>query len=130
MKHSRTNVIVDAVAFTFFVTMTTTGMVMRWLLPPGAGRLELLGRGRHRQVLTLWGLDRHQWGDIHFWLAVALLVTLVLHVVLHWRWIVAKVRGKRSEASGMRLTLGVFALAALLAMAFSPLLCSVEPVTP
>jgi len=32
-----------------------------------------------------WG--RHDWGDLHFWLAMAAGVLLLVHVALHWQWI-------------------------------------------
>ncbi|HEY97334.1 MAG TPA: DUF4405 domain-containing protein [Dehalococcoidia bacterium] len=31
---------------------------------------------------------RHQWIDFHDWTAVALVVLVILHLVLHWKWIV------------------------------------------
>jgi len=32
-------------------------------------------------------MDRHEWGDIHFYLSLAFLTTMLLHVVLHWAWV-------------------------------------------
>ncbi len=43
------------------------------------------------QGLQLWGLTRHDWGDVHFWLAIALLVLALVHVALHWAWVCALV---------------------------------------
>ena len=40
------------------------------------------------------GLYPPQWGDIHFWISLGLLVVLVIHLVLHWNWIVTVI-GKR-----------------------------------
>ena len=44
------------------LSMVATGLILRFVLPAGSGR----------QALTLWGWDRHDWGDTHFWLAVSL----------------------------------------------------------
>jgi len=115
MNRPRLNFLIDAVAFVAFVFLTTTGVLSRYVLPPGSGRYA-----------TLWGLDRHGWGDIHFWVAVLLLATLALHIVLHWRWVVTMVRGQRSEASGIRVALGVVGLLGLLGIAAAPLLAPVE----
>jgi hypothetical protein len=115
MTRPRLNFLIDAVAFVAFVFLTTTGVLSRYVLPPGSGRYA-----------TLWGLDRHGWGDIHFWVAVLLLGTLALHIVLHWRWVVTMVRGQRSEASGIRVALGVVGLLGLLGIAAVPLLAPVE----
>ena len=115
MNRPQLNVLVDAVAFTAFAFLTTTGVLSRYVLPPGSGRYA-----------TLWGLNRHGWGDIHFWVAVVLLGVLTLHLVLHWKWILHVFKGKRSEASGARLALGVVGLVGLLGLAAAPLTAPVE----
>lgn len=110
------NAVVDALAFAGFVLLVATGVLMRWTLPPGSG---------HRT--TIWGLDRHDWGAAHFWVAVALLVALAVHLVLHWKWIASVAsRGGGHERSKLRVALGVVALAALLALALAPFLSPVE----
>jgi hypothetical protein len=38
--------------------------------------------------LTFWELSRHTWIDIHDWVAVALVILVCVHVILHWKWIV------------------------------------------
>jgi len=115
MNRPRLNFLVDAVAFAAFAFLTTTGVLSRYVLPPGSGRYS-----------TLWGLNRHGWGDVHFWVAVLLLGVLTLHLVLHWKWILYAVKGKRSEASGARLALGVVGLIGLLGLAAAPLMAPVE----
>jgi len=115
MNRQRLNVLVGAAAFVAFAFLTTTGVLSRYVLPPGSGRYA-----------TLWGLNRHGWGDIHFWVAVALLGVLTLHLVLHWKWILYVFKGKRSETSGTRLALGVVGLVGLLGLAAAPLMAPVE----
>ncbi len=34
------------------------------------------------------GLSRHTWGDLHTWVSLLAVAGVVLHVVLHWKWIV------------------------------------------
>jgi hypothetical protein len=84
-KPSR-NFVVDSLILSIMLAMVGTGLVIRYVLPPGSG-----GRGVG-SGLVLWGLDRHDWGGLHFWLAVALVALLVLHVALHWRWVSGFVR--------------------------------------
>jgi hypothetical protein len=72
----------------------------------------------------LWGLTRHEWGNIHFWTAIGLMGALSLHLVLHWRWIVCMVKGKPREGSGIRVALGILGLVSLLALALAPFLSS------
>ena len=115
MKRSDLHFFVDAVAFAMFVFLVATGVLMEYLLPAGSG-----------YSTRLWGLDRHAWGDIHFWIAVAFLTALAVHVYLHWKWIVSVLRGHPREGSGVRVGLGVVGLVSLLAIAVAPLLSPVE----
>jgi hypothetical protein len=116
MKRTTLNLSVDAAAF---VVLASTGVLVRYVLPPGSGRRS-----------QVWGLDRHEWGTIHFWIAAAFLAVLAIHLVLHWRWITAVIAGKRSDASGARFGLGAVGLLAVVALAFAPLVSPVERVAP
>lgn len=83
MNRTLANVIADLAAVFLFVGMIATGYILRFPLPPGTNR-----------VLTLWGFSRHQWGSVHFWISLGLLVVIAIHLVLHWKWVVTVV-GKR-----------------------------------
>lgn len=111
MKRSKLNFIFDAIAFAGFVFLTTTGVLMRYVLPPGSSRFS-----------TIWGLDRHGWGDIHFWISIAFLGVLTMHLLLHWRWVKGILTGKPGENSGLRAGLGIVGTVALLALAIAPFL--------
>lgn len=115
MRGPTRNLIVDGFAFIGFLLLITTGVLMRYVLPPGSGRRT-----------GIWGLDRHGWGDLHFWIAVAFLAILALHLVLHWKWLVAVVRGRPREGSGVRVGLGLMGLVSVVALALAPLLSPVE----
>jgi hypothetical protein len=115
MARPKVNFIVDCFGFVGFVLLTATGVLMRYVLPPGSGRHT-----------TIWTLDRHEWGSIHFWLAIAFFAVLAFHLFLHWRWIVAVLRGRPREGSGARVALGTVGLVALLALALSPFASPVE----
>jgi len=78
LRRDTLNFFVDVLLLLALLGMIATGLTTRYLLPPGS---------RGGQGLSLWGLDRHEWGDIHFWLAVTLAGLLVLHVALHWSWV-------------------------------------------
>ena len=99
MKRVSLNFIVDVVAFAGFVMLTTTGVLMRYILPPGSGHYS-----------TIWGMDRHEWGGIHFWVSVLFFSILAFHLILHWRWIVSVVTGRPREGSGLRAGLGIVGL--------------------
>jgi hypothetical protein len=72
------NFLIDAVTLALMLAMTATGLLLRFVLPPGS---------RGGQGLRLWNMTRHDWGDLHFWLALALLLIALVHVALHWTWV-------------------------------------------
>jgi len=85
VKKSKLNLIIDVLLLLCMAAVTGIGLLMRNVLVPGYKRWEIYGRNVE---LYFWGLDRHQWGTIHFVVALVLLGFLVLHVVLHWSMIV------------------------------------------
>ncbi len=109
------NLVVDGLSFTGFLFLASTGAILHYLLLPGSGHWQ-----------SLWGMTRHEWGDAHFSIAVVLLVVLSVHVLLHWGWIVAVVRGKSCDRSGARLLLGIVGALVLVLIAVAPLLSPVE----
>jgi hypothetical protein len=55
MKQLVDNLLIDLIAAGLMVGMMATGYVLCFPLPPGSNK-----------DLTLWGLTRHRWGDVHF----------------------------------------------------------------
>jgi hypothetical protein len=104
MKPVWRNFWTDAVLLLQMLALLVTGIILKYGLPPGQGRGRGYGggwgwrggHGGHRGdgsgPRELWGLSRHEWGDVHFWIAVSLIAVLVLHLVLHWSWITHRVR--------------------------------------
>lgn len=120
MARASVQLAVDSLALVACTFVATTGLVLQTALPPGSGRLE--AGLPERQIVLLWGLSRHEWGRIHLWAAYALLAILVLHLALHWKWLVAMLTRKREKKfSGTRFALGCLGLVGLL-LAFTPLL--------
>jgi len=77
--------------YTLFLALLVLGLIetvsgfVLWLALPRGG-------GGHSSVVesdsTFWALSRDTWLGLHDWVAVALIVIVVIHVVLHWKWIV------------------------------------------
>jgi len=115
MRRPTLNLLIDAAAFVGFVFLVSTGVLMRYVLPPGSGRRT-----------AVWGLDRHDWGTLHFWIAAAFLAVLAFHLVLHGKWILSVLRGRPRQGSGGRVALGLVGLLAVLALAAAPLVSPVQ----
>ena len=69
--------------------MISTGILIKYALPPRTG-----------DRLAIWGMGRHDWGDIHFWLSLGLLALLLLHVALHWSWVCTVAQKMFSHTNG------------------------------
>jgi hypothetical protein len=132
MKRPQLNFLVDAAAFVLFLALMSSGLLLRYQLPPGSGEVERHGPGREsaeRVISQLWGQTRHEWGDVHFWISVVLICVLALHLFLHWHWIVGIMRGKPSEASGWRFGIGVAAFLAIIFLSLTPLFTPTQQAT-
>jgi hypothetical protein len=108
MKRFFDNLLIDLVAAALMIGMLGTGYILRFPLPPGTNK-----------ELTLWGLTRHQWGDVHFWISLGLIAVILLHLCLHWQWIAISVRRKlsrRKVAPGSALVSGLMTFLALAAV--------------
>ncbi|MBW7904627.1 MAG: DUF4405 domain-containing protein [Phycisphaerae bacterium] len=60
MARNTLNSIIDAATFAVMLTMIATRLLIRFVLPPGSGERR-----------SLWDYTGNDWGDVHFWLAVA-----------------------------------------------------------
>ena len=83
MSKNKLHLLVDVFAYFVMLALASTGLLLAYTMPPGTG----CGHGGGKGALTLLGRSRHEWGDVHWYLAITLLVLVVLHIVLHWKWV-------------------------------------------
>lgn len=130
MNRIRLNFLVDVTAFVLAILLASTGFVLKFMLPAGSGRLigEVVGRHTgNRPVAFLWGMTRHDWGEVHFCIAIALMGILCIHLLLHWRWIIGVIGNQPTpERSRIRLAFGVLALLILISFAAAPFISDVR----
>ena len=84
MRKATRNYVVALIMFLLALFEVVSGFVLWLVLPRGGGYMG--GRGSITEATFLWSRDT--WLDLHNWVAVALLVIVALHLILHWRWIV------------------------------------------
>jgi len=49
----------------------------------------VIPKGRYLQSDKYFlGLHRHEWGDIHLYLSIFLLILMTIHLLLNWTWII------------------------------------------
>lgn len=79
---TRMNWLIDAGLFFSALVATITGIYFLFL-PTGGYRG---GRNPYYGITILF--DRHTWDDLHTWFGVAMIAIVVIHLTIHWRWIV------------------------------------------
>ncbi len=62
-----------------FCVMIGTGLMMAYRLVPGS---------RGGKGLAVLGWNRHQWGDLHTWVAYLFVILILVHLALNWTCLV------------------------------------------
>ncbi|MCD6338423.1 MAG: DUF4405 domain-containing protein [Verrucomicrobia bacterium] len=99
--------VLDLAIYLAFCALAGTGFLLKWRLPPGS-------RGGHGW--TCLGLDRHEWGDVHFCLAALVLALICLHLFLNRTWLAKSAAHGRPVWIGVGLALGAAIILAILAL--------------
>ena len=98
---NKLNFWLDIIIFIAFVVTAITGLLLWLALPSGQGN----------GPLVLGGLTRSEWIDLHVWAGLAMLGGTILHLVLHWRWIVCITQrffGKLAQQARINFSLDSF----------------------
>lgn len=103
MERNKLNFIIDALMFVVFAAIIFIGLMLGFVIPTG----EVPPPQKY-----LWGLHRHDWGNIHLYLSLFLIALLIVHVILHWSWI--KTTAKKYMGHASMLWTLVFASVVLL----------------
>jgi hypothetical protein len=85
MKKWVQNYVLFIIMFMLALTQAVSGFLL-WLAIPGGGYRG--GRGADLVDSTFLSWSRHNWIDLHDWVAVALVVMVIIHLILHWKWII------------------------------------------
>jgi hypothetical protein len=86
MRKATRNYILALVMAVFALFQGISGFVLWVVLPHGGGYMG----GRGTDGTFIWSRD--SWINIHDWTAVALVIIVLVHVILHWGWIVRMTR--------------------------------------
>ena len=103
-------ILIDIIAFVLFTFLASTGLLLHFMLPPGSG-----------WSATILGMSRHEWGEIHFWIAVSFFSILMVHLVLHAGYIKKLFAGTEENPHRLRLYLGLTGFVFVIMLALTPL---------
>jgi hypothetical protein len=80
---TRVNWLLDLTVFSSALLAGLSGVYFLYFTSGGyqGGRNALYG-------VTLW-FDRSTWSDLHVWAGVAMVLTVTIHLIYHWYWVVA-----------------------------------------
>ncbi|NLI83053.1 MAG: DUF4405 domain-containing protein [Deltaproteobacteria bacterium] len=88
MKRNDWKFVIDALLFVDLCSIAAIGLLLAFVIPFGGGTAV---------PKYFLGLHRHDWGDIHLYLSLFLLVLLILHIWLNWSWVVGTTRAYFGE---------------------------------
>ena len=114
MKQSKIIKLIDFLSFISLVAMLITGVLMEYSLPPRSGSAEI------------WGLSRHDWGDVHFYSSLIFLTLMAAHLLTHVKYIKAAILGKARREYKYRIAVGVAGLISLVLISLALLSAPVD----
>ena len=99
--------------FICMTAMICLGLLIKYILLPGKERWIVYG---DNVDLYFLGLDRHEWGTIHLIIGFVLLGLLILHIILHWKTILALYSKLiKNKSARIIITVGLIVVFVLLA---------------
>jgi hypothetical protein len=67
--------------------ITAIALIVVWVMSAFSGLILWLapeGRQAGKQSL-LFGITKQEWGDVHFWVCVAVVVVTIIHMIIDWK---------------------------------------------
>ncbi len=98
MTKAKLNYALDVLLLVALLLSAVTGIVL-WLGGSSGGYQE--GNNPAFQT-TLLGIARETWKDLHTLSSLVMVAGVILHLVLHWKWIVCTTRRLLSRPASRR----------------------------
>ncbi|HOX10374.1 MAG TPA: DUF4405 domain-containing protein [Candidatus Moranbacteria bacterium] len=91
MNKQKVNYFIDFLAFLSFVATALSGLAIRFFMPSG------VRQGRLQEFL---GIQKGVWSEIHDWSGIFLIIFAIIHLILHWDWIVCMTKNMFQSNNG------------------------------
>lgn len=79
MNKPKINYTIDLLTLISFLITAFSGLAIKFFMPSG------VRQGRLQEFL---GIQKGVWSEIHDWFGILFIVLAIIHLVLHWDWIV------------------------------------------
>ena len=120
------NLVIAAFAVLVLVGLATTGLALRYRLsepPANPAPSADTGVSSHAGEEPTWlGCDEDLLEDIHFYLALSFVALIVLHAMLHGKWLWAACKGPTAQWQSGRAALIAAFMALVLVLLLLPVL--------
>ena len=62
-------------------------LIISWALSAFSGLILWLAPEVRRagQQPLLFNITKHEWGEIHFWICVAVVIVTIIHIIIDWK---------------------------------------------
>jgi hypothetical protein len=104
MKKTDWQYLVDTLLFLCIVGIAFIGLLLGLVIPKGPKAPE--------SAKYFLGFHRHDWGNIHFYLSIAFVALVIIHLILSWKWI--KNKSRQLFKKGWSVALILTAMASIL----------------
>jgi hypothetical protein len=98
------NYFLDIILALSIIVTLASSYILWFVLPRGSGlHSEMCGNqgmGIGGNYYRVFDMPRYAWVDIHSWASLILLSIILLHIVLHWGWIVETLKRTGSYLGG------------------------------
>ena len=115
MQKYKLNFTIDVLMLILMMGLAGIGFLLEYVLVHGQ---EIPAQYGMNVDLYLFGLDRHDWGDIHLIMAYILLGLLVLHILLHWKTICVSFKRIIPDVTPRKIITPIFVISNLFLLTF------------
>ncbi len=78
--------IVFIILYVLFSFEIISGFILWIIMPRGNEDYYWMTSNTGR---VFWELQRNIWLDLHAWIAVIILSFVIIHLIMHWRWLIS-----------------------------------------
>ena len=111
----KTKLVIDALMFLCMAALAGIGFLMKYVLLPGKEAQATYGT---KVDLYFLGLNRHEWGTIHLYIAFVLVGILVIHLALNWEQILNMFQKLMGSQMARKITVAVFIIVCVVLITF------------